>query len=59
MDDLEEALLLIKHQGFADERETRYCVVLMARPEEAAALEIESRLLVHRATVYGIAPTCD
>lgn len=52
---LQEAILLIKHEGFADERETRYAVVLLTTPGPAGQ-EAEARLLSYRASAYGIAP---
>lgn len=56
MDDLQQALLLIKHEGFIDERETRYSVVLVAGPESSDAASVEARLLHYRSTAYGMAP---
>ncbi|NHA69504.1 hypothetical protein [Phycicoccus flavus] len=55
LDAMQEALLLVKHEGFADERETRYAVVLVAGdgPGGRAA---EARLLSYRASAYGLAP---
>lgn len=55
LDALQEALLLVKHEGFADERETRYAVMLLTRPGEASRL-VEASLLSYRASAYGIAP---
>jgi len=66
LDDVQEALLLIKHEGFADERETRYAVVLAPTglaagtgTTHAAAADADAavgRLLSYRATAYGVAP---
>lgn len=56
VDDLHETLLLIKHEGFVDERESRYSIVLATDPDEALARDLEVRAVVHRATAYGIAP---
>lgn len=52
---LQEALLLVKHEGFVDERETRYAVMLLTRPGEAGRTA-EASLLTYRASAYGIAP---
>lgn len=56
LDELEQALVLIKHEGFIDERETRYSIVMTPWEERAAAVDLESRLLSYRATGYGVAP---
>ena len=56
LDDLEQALLLIKHEGFADEREVRNAVVLWVDETDEDALDAQARLTRHRATPYGIAP---
>lgn len=55
-DDLEHALLLIKHSGFVDEDETRHSFLLFADPADEAAQRLEARLLRYRSTAYGIAP---
>ncbi|MBM6402285.1 hypothetical protein [Phycicoccus sonneratiae] len=52
---LHEVLLLVKHPGFVDERETRYSAMLITRPGEDA-LRAEAALLSYRASAYGIAP---
>ncbi|MDE9367349.1 hypothetical protein PZ938_17145 [Luteipulveratus sp. YIM 133132] len=52
-DDLEAALMLIKHPGFVDERETRYCVGIHHWLDEAA---LPPGVVRHRATAYGMAP---
>ncbi|WP_018155014.1 DUF2971 domain-containing protein [Demetria terragena] len=49
---LTEAMLLIKHEGFTDERETRLSLVVRQLPSAAA----ESDVVRYRATAYGIAP---
>ncbi len=56
LDDLEQAVLLIKHEGFADEREVRQAVVMLADRGNPEANALEARLLRYRATGYGIAP---
>lgn len=56
LDRLQQALLLIKHAGFVDERETRYCVVFVAGHGSDRGKELEARLLAYRSTPYGIAP---
>lgn len=56
LDRLQQALLLIKHPGFIDERETRYCIVFVAGPDSERGRELEARLLAYRSTAYGIAP---
>jgi hypothetical protein len=56
LDRLQQALLLIKHAGFVDERETRYCVVFVAGHDSERGKELEARLLAYRSTPYGIAP---
>lgn len=56
LDDLEQSILLIKHGGFAEEREVRKSVVLMVDPDRQEAAALESRLVRYRATRYGIAP---
>ncbi|MGG5261096.1 hypothetical protein [Phycicoccus avicenniae] len=52
---LHEALLLIKHEGFADERETRWSTMLLTRPGSEGS-RLEAALLSYRASAYGIAP---
>ncbi|MDO9378381.1 MAG: hypothetical protein Q7T56_06000 [Nocardioidaceae bacterium] len=52
MDDVEQALLLIKHQGFLDEREARHSTVLYRREGEPAPVGV----VRYRATAYGVAP---
>ncbi|KGN36196.1 hypothetical protein [Knoellia subterranea] len=54
-DDLEQALLLIKHRGFVDEREVRKAIVLWSDESEAAR-ESAARLIRYRSTAYGMAP---
>ena len=54
-DDLEQALLLIKHSGFVDERETRQAIVLWTA-DDPAARALEARLVRYRSTAYGMAP---
>lgn len=56
LDDLTEALLLIKHQGFIDERETRSAVVAWTLPDAAAPVAAEAELLRYRPSPYGITP---
>ncbi|MFY0408436.1 hypothetical protein [Solicola sp. PLA-1-18] len=52
LDDMEQALLLIKHQGFLDEREARHSTVLYRRDDGPAPVGV----VRYRATTYGIAP---
>lgn len=52
LDDIEEALALIEHQGFHDEREVRHCTVLL-RPENLGAW---TGVVRYRPTAYGMAP---
>ncbi|CAN7297886.1 hypothetical protein [Knoellia sp. LjRoot47] len=54
-DDLEQALLLIKHSGFVDERETRQAIVLWTA-DEPEAQSLEASLVRYRSTPYGMAP---
>lgn len=54
-DDLEQALLLIKHSGFVDERETRQAIVMWTA-DEPEAKSLEARLVRYRSTAYGMAP---
>lgn len=54
-DDLEQALLLITHSGFVDERETRKAVVIWASDEDRSRDQI-ARLVRYRSTSYGMAP---
>lgn len=54
-DDLEQALLLIKHAGFVDERETRQAIVMWTA-DDPAAKALEARLVRYRSTAYGMAP---
>jgi hypothetical protein len=56
LDDLEQALLLIKHEGFIDERETRASVVLWERYDDQATARLAARLVRYRSTPYGITP---
>src|SRR3954453_7192738 len=56
LDDLEQALLLIKHEGFVDERETRASVVLWGEYDDSATARFTARLVRHRSTPYGITP---
>lgn len=51
-DDMEAALMLIKHLGFIDERETRYCVGVHPTPRQ----DVPAGLVSHRPTRYGMAP---
>ncbi|RYB93996.1 hypothetical protein EUA93_06295 [Nocardioides oleivorans] len=53
LDDMEQALLLIKHEGFTDERETRHSTVLYRGPHDGA---LPTGLVRYRATPYGLAP---
>ena len=55
-EDMQQALLLIKHPGFIDERETRYSLILQAHPGFAEAVRAEDAALNYRPTGYGIAP---
>lgn len=55
LDELEQALL-IKHEGFADEWETRSSVVVWPARDNPAAPERLGRLVSHRATGYGVTP---
>lgn len=52
---LHEALMLIKHEGFVDEREIRYSALLLTRPD-LAGRSAEASLLSYRSSAYGIAP---
>lgn len=52
LDDIEQALALIKHEGFHDEREVRHTTVLL-RP---APLGAWAGVVRYRPTLYGIAP---
>lgn len=52
IDDIEQALALIKHQGFHEEREVRHCTILL-RPEELGAW---GGVVRYRPTAYGMAP---
>jgi len=56
LDDLEQALLLIKHEGFVDERETRASVVLWERYDDKAIAQLAARLVRYRSAPYGITP---
>lgn len=53
LDDMEQALLLIKHEGFTDERETRHSTVLYRGPQDGP---LPAGLVRYRATPYGMAP---
>lgn len=53
LDDMEQALLLIKHEGFTDERETRHCTVIY---REGGDAPLPTGLVRYRATPYGMAP---
>lgn len=53
LDDMEQALLLIKHEGFTDERETRHCTVIY---RDAGDSPLPPGLFSYRATPYGMAP---
>lgn len=53
LDDMEQALLLIKHEGFTDERETRHSTVLYRGPDDGP---LPPGLVRYRATAYGMAP---
>ena len=55
-DDMEAALMLIKHEGFVDERETRYCVGLHQMPGRDDARSLPPELVRFRPTRYGMAP---
>lgn len=52
LDDVEQALALIKHEGFHDEREVRHTTVLL-RPEDLGAW---AGVVRFRPTAYGMAP---
>jgi hypothetical protein len=52
LDDIEQALALIKHEGFHDEREVRHSTVLL-RPDDLAAW---GGVVRYRPTTYGMAP---
>jgi hypothetical protein len=52
IDDIEQALALIKHEGFHEEREVRHCTILL-RPEE---LGDWGGVVRYRPTAYGMAP---
>ena len=52
LDDIEQALALIKHEGFHDEREVRHTTVLL-RPED---LGDWGGVVRYRSTTYGMAP---
>lgn len=56
VEELQQALLLIKHPGFIDERETRYSLIMQTHPEFSEARAAEDSALCYRATGYGIAP---
>ncbi|KNX37142.1 DUF2971 domain-containing protein [Luteipulveratus halotolerans] len=55
-DDMEAALMLIKHEGFVDERETRYCVGMHQVPSAAVTSTLPPDLTRFRPTRYGMAP---
>ena len=52
LDDIEQALALIKHEGFHDEREVRHTTVLL-RPDDLGAW---GGVVRYRPTAYGMAP---
>lgn len=52
LDDMEQALVLIKHEGFHDERETRHSTTLI----DPAGLAGFPGVVRYRATAYGMAP---
>ena len=52
LDDIEQALALIKHEGFHDEREVRHTTVLL-RPEDLGGW---GGVVRYRPTTYGMAP---
>ena len=52
LDDIEQALALIKHEGFHDEREVRHSTVLL-RPESLGSW---GGVVRYRPTAYGMAP---
>lgn len=52
LDDMEQALVLVKHVGFRDEREMRHSTVLMHPDSD----ESGRGMLRYRSTPYGIAP---
>ena len=52
LDDIEQALALIKHEGFHDEREVRHTTVLL-RPESLGGW---GGVVRYRSTTYGMAP---
>lgn len=51
---MEQALLLIKHAGFTDERETRHCTVLYR--DHADPGRVPAGMIRYRPTRYGMAP---
>ncbi|GAA5145398.1 hypothetical protein GCM10023340_14650 [Nocardioides marinquilinus] len=53
LDDIEQALLLIKHPGFTDERETRHSSVLYRSERDTP---LPPGLVRYRSTAYGLAP---
>lgn len=56
LDDLEQALVLIKHEGFSEEREVRQAIVMHSDEQQPEAADLEAQLLSYRPTGYGIAP---
>ena len=52
LDDIEQALVLIKHEGFHDEREVRHSTLLL-RPENLGEW---GGVVRYRSTAYGMAP---
>lgn len=56
LDDLQEALFLIKHPGFVDEREARFGVGFATGAHGHPDPETEADLLTYRPRSYGIAP---
>jgi hypothetical protein len=56
LDELDQALLLIKHEGFVEERETRASFVLWERYDDEATARLTARLVRYRSTSYGITP---
>lgn len=54
LDDMEQALALIKHIGFADERETRHCTVVYRGPDRE--LPLPAGMVRYRPSRFGLAP---
>lgn len=52
LDELEQALVLVKHEGFVDEREVRHTVSVLQRPDAGGW----DGIVRYRASRYGVAP---